>query len=80
MKFVREGWTCQPAAVSPNVNRVRSSMMAATRSRSSSSSRRSAVATPTETTDTEPGGRYVAISLIVSGRAMANPTRSPAMP
>jgi 23S rRNA (adenine2503-C2)-methyltransferase len=34
----------------------------------------------TLTVETEPGGRYGAIRAIVSGRAIANPTRNPARP
>src|SRR5439155_1398731 len=39
---------------------------------------RAAVTTETLTVDTEPGGRNGAIRAIVSGRAIAKPTRSPA--
>jgi hypothetical protein len=77
---VVEGCGRQPAAASPALSRSRSAAMSATRSRASESFESRAAPTATDTTETEPGGRYTAISSISSGLAMANPTRSPAIP
>ena len=78
-KLVVDGWTSQPASRSRSVNRSRSAAMAATRDGARFGSRRRAAATSTEMFDTEPGGRYTAISSITSGRASAKPTRRPAI-
>ena len=68
----------QPAARRPSARRSRSASTRATFACIPVGSARAAVTTVTLIVDTEPGGRYGAIRAIVSGRAIANPTRNPA--
>ena len=77
-KFVTDGPTCQPAAARPAANRARSPSTRATFASIASGAWRAAVTIVTLVVAIDPGGRYGAIRAIVSGRAIANPTRSPA--
>ena len=74
-----DGPTDQPASASAVLSRSRSPMTRATLLAARVSSLSASVTTVTDTVDTDPGGRIGFIRATSSGRATANPTRSPAI-